>query len=337
MLNVIVTGAHAYTFENFLARWGAAARPHLRIWWYEDIWTRRRLPGGSYIFTDLERLTDAQRKAAIDLADALMARGVHVHNHPRRTLQRYDLLKVLHQADINPFRALRLHEDLSTLRYPVFLRRENDHRGPITGLLHNRAELDAAVARFSDRRNLIAVEYCHTADADGMFRKYSVLKIGRRIVPRHIIHSRGWVEKLPDLMAEPLLQEEMEYLHANPHAEAIRPIFRLAGIDYGRIDYSLLDGRIVVWEINTNPSMTPASGVPAPKQPAMTLSSRLLVNAFIEAAADTAEGPITLRTPPSRITHPVLDLGVALRRVIGAAGPDPLIRYWRRLAWHLVP
>ena len=30
-------------------------------------------------------------------------------------------------------------------------------------------------------------------------------------------------------------------------------LFDLARIDYGRIDYSVVDGRIQVWEINTNP------------------------------------------------------------------------------------
>ena len=32
-------------------------------------------------------------------------------------------------------------------------------------------------------------------------------------------------------------------------------MFQIAGIDYGRIDYSMLDGEPQVWEINTNPTV----------------------------------------------------------------------------------
>src|SRR5262249_42167607 len=40
-----------------------------------------------------------------------------------------------------------------------------------------------------------------------------------------------------------------------PHRQALGEIFQAAGIEYGRIDYSVLDGRIVTWEINTNPTI----------------------------------------------------------------------------------
>jgi hypothetical protein len=39
-----------------------------------------------------------------------------------------------------------------------------------------------------------------------------------------------------------------------PHDAGVRRIFEKANIEYGRIDYGVCrDGRIVVWEINTNP------------------------------------------------------------------------------------
>jgi hypothetical protein len=47
-----------------------------------------------------------------------------------------------------------------------------------------------------------------------------------------------------------------EYLQAHPHEAELRKIFDLANIEYGRIDYSLLNGKIQVWEINTNPNIT---------------------------------------------------------------------------------
>ena len=33
-------------------------------------------------------------------------------------------------------------------------------------------------------------------------------------------------------------------------------MFELTQVDYGRIDYSIKDGKIQVWEINTNPIIT---------------------------------------------------------------------------------
>lgn len=337
MLNIIVTGAHAYTFENYFRAWGAAVRPRVRVWWYEDFWTRRRLPPGPCLFTDLERLTHVQLSAAARCADRLLAQGVRVLNHPNRLQRRYELLRTLHQEGLNPYQALRVHENLAMLRYPVFLRRENNHRGPITGLLHNRRELDAAIASQADQRHLLAVEYCHTADPDGMFRKYSVMKLGDRIVPRHVLFSRNWIGKLVDLMEPAMLAEEMQYLHANPDAAALRPIFDAAGVDYGRIDYSRLNGQIVVWEINTNPSMTGAHGVAKPRVPATALGAQFLNEAFIDLARDGSRHVSALRTPARRVCNPILDLGVALRRVLGSTGPSPLLRFWRRVAWHVVP
>lgn len=42
-------------------------------------------------------------------------------------------------------------------------------------------------------------------------------------------------------------------MEENPHRESVLGAFDLAHIEYGRVDYSLKNGEIVVWEINTNP------------------------------------------------------------------------------------
>jgi hypothetical protein len=44
---------------------------------------------------------------------------------------------------------------------------------------------------------------------------------------------------------------------ATAHREKIAEVFRIAGIDYRRIDHGVKDGRIQVWEINTNPMVMP--------------------------------------------------------------------------------
>ena len=50
-----------------------------------------------------------------------------------------------------------------------------------------------------------------------------------------------------------LLEKERRYLETNPHEQDLREFFKLARIDYGKIDYSILGDRLQVWEINTNP------------------------------------------------------------------------------------
>ena len=46
-------------------------------------------------------------------------------------------------------------------------------------------------------------------------------------------------------------------METNPHERELREIFRLARIDYGKIDYAVLGDRLQVWEINTNPTLAP--------------------------------------------------------------------------------
>jgi len=100
---------------------------------------------------------------------------------------------------------------------------------------------------------LLVVEYCDTADKDGIYRKYSAFMIGGRVVPAHIDCSRGWMVKDTDIVDAGVMKQEQDYLETNPHREWLEETFALAGVDYGRMDYSLLNGAPQVWEINTNP------------------------------------------------------------------------------------
>jgi hypothetical protein len=100
-----------------------------------------------------------------------------------------------------------------------------------------------------------------------------------------------------------LLEEQIRYLESNPHEKQLMEIFRLARIEWGRIDYSLLDGRIQVWEINTNPHI-----IRRPEKikkeilPAYARFVELLRPAFSELAGRTNSEPripLLLRLPTS--------------------------------------
>jgi hypothetical protein len=139
----------------------------------------------------------------------------------------------------------------------VLLRAERGSPPAEQPLLPDAAAYRARVARIKPetiaRRNLMAVEFCDTADKEGVYRKYGAFVVGDRIVPRHVFFSRSWSVKVADLTDPRCVKEELAYLDSNPHAEALGRVARIADISYGRIDYALLEGRVQTWEINTNP------------------------------------------------------------------------------------
>ena len=98
-------------------------------------------------------------------------------------------------------------------------------------------------------------EFCDTRDKNGIVRKYSAFFIRGRIIPRHLFFGYNWCLKHAQVYENDLLEEEVVYLKNNTHENELKPIFRMARIDYGRIDYGIKDGDIQVWEINTNPNI----------------------------------------------------------------------------------
>ena len=237
----------AHTYEALLAAPGVAT-----------------LPRGTWIFADVELLTAADRARAVAFHDALEDRGDATLNHPTRSLSRVPLLQRLHADGINDFAVHTLDRDGTPvgcpIRYPVFVREADDHHGSVSPLLHDRIALwrwlDHARATGTLPRQPLVVEFCDTSDRRGVFAKYGAFVVGDAIVPRHLFFSRDWVVKDWRLVGPRELAAERAYVADNPHAAALSDIARRAGIDYGRIDYGLRDGRVQVFEINTNPTIT---------------------------------------------------------------------------------
>ena len=257
MIYYLATEGYTHTMQNFLDHWVADLQSRVGIITYEEALRARTLPLGTYIFSDIERLLPAETEIATLVWDQLQAAGARLLNHPTRTRRRYELLTMLHARGRNTFRVARAADRAVQLRFPVFVREEGDHNGAITGLLKNRRQLDdalvGAVFRGHNIKNLMVEEFCDTADAEGVYRKYSSFVVGGRVVPCHIDCSKGWVVKDTDIVSEAVMAQERHYLESNPHREFLEETFALASVDYGRIDYSLKDGAPQVWEINTNP------------------------------------------------------------------------------------
>jgi hypothetical protein len=176
---------------------------------------------------------------------------------------RYELLRTLHETGVNRFDVYRLTEARKPARFPVFLRRENDHAGPETGLIETQAELDAVVEALArdgkSRGSRLVTEFCAERNGDGLYRKYGAFYIDGVVLPRHAMLSREWMVKADTrILSDAQWAEERRYLDTNPHVDWIRRVFEIARIDYGRIDYGIVGGVPQAYEINTNPTIIPA-------------------------------------------------------------------------------
>ena len=134
MIFYFVTPEHRYTIDGYLRAWGRSLRSRVRVLPYTRLLLHRRFAPGTYIFSDLERLSDVELTASGAVADGLIAAGARVLNHPARVLRRYELLRALHGAGINRFNAHRLPRR-GEARLPAFLRLADEHTGSLTPVL----------------------------------------------------------------------------------------------------------------------------------------------------------------------------------------------------------
>lgn len=259
MIYLATTRRKRRVFDHFLAARGGPLRSSLEVVEYETIASRARVPRGTWILGDLDGLGPAGMGLVGAIRNTVAEAGLPVLNHPSETLTRLRLLRSLHHAGVNDFRAEPVGGDLDSLRYPVFVRCASDHFGPLGDLVYSAGEVrklvDYASRSGIDVADLIAVEFRDTSDERGRFTKYGAYVVGTTILPRHRMVSDRWMIKhRTSVFSEEICRAEQEWVHANPHEEELRRIADLAGTSYGRIDYSVdRAGRIRVWEINLFP------------------------------------------------------------------------------------
>lgn len=264
MLYYLTSARQAATMAFFLASWGRALHERILIYSYEALERGVEFPirDGVYIFAALDGgLGSRQPPSALrEMATALHAKlaqvvGPHkVLNHPLHSLGRYALLKALYQRGINGFSAYRLDERPGPHRYPVYVRKEVSSGSVEPPLLGSGEYAGLSAAAPADPTQ-VAIEFCDTADAQGVYRKYGAVVLGGEVVPRHLFRSRSWFVKQADLAGAEWMAEELAYLESDGHAAVMREVCRIANIGYGRIDYALLDGRPQIWEINHSPEL----------------------------------------------------------------------------------
>lgn len=287
-VRILTTRAHVDEARSLVERGGDAARDLYEVVAYESLGSK--VPGGHYVFADLERLDDRLRRIAVAVRRALLGQGSgwKVLNHPSASLSRAELLRALADEGINDFRATRVWERVAR-RFPVFLRHEAEHTGAMSGPLPDQAALDTELRRLVDRgfsrERLLVVEIVDVRSADGLYRKYSAMRVGDHLFPVNVQFTRGWVTKQTEVVTESTVAEELAFADAFPGRETVQRVFELAGIEYGRIDYALVEGRPCVWEINTNPTLIGDTGSNPMRAPVRTRFVERAAEAFRALAA----------------------------------------------------
>lgn len=278
MIYYVATERFSSTIRRFLKHHGKALGGCLKWLTWEEIFFEGGGPIGHYIFTDFDRLSRYELDCAAAFALALesAAPEARILNHPLAALERYPLLVKLFEAGINDFTATRLEAGERPSRYPVFIRAEDGYGGPETDIINNDAEFEAALAdlktRGLPRKGRIAIGYAAERDADGYFRKYAAFNVGGTIVPSHLMRGQTWVvkshvkesdwiERRDDTyrLTPRAVDSELAFVRDNPHGEILAKAFEVAKIDFGRADYSVIGGRVQIYEINTNPSLPGAA------------------------------------------------------------------------------
>ncbi len=300
--------------ENYLrGEWGAPLRGIIGQVADPELFRRRNLPRGVWVFAALDSLSDAELEMVHHIQTSARTAGLRVLNPAREALRRYDLLRALHDAGLNEFRAHRADGAWDSIRFPVFVRMTNEHTGSLTPLLRNRAELRRAMAylwmRGLSRSQLLIMEFCDTAGAGGLYRKYSIFRVGDYYVPKYLHIGSEWMTKeRTRKIDKALAREELDYITGNPHQEWVRRTFDMAQVQYGRLDYGIRDGRPQVWEINFTPVLCgDPDAPPAPAdaydrslvRPAKEYAHRAMREAFLSLdPGPIPGGDISVAFPP---------------------------------------
>ncbi len=261
MIRFIVAEGHAYTVQSLAEGKFGVPTPACTAVSYPSLLTAAQVPAGTYIFCDLERLSDRELLLASDLYRALNAAGCRVLNNPARAKTRYALLRGLHEAGLNAFDAYRADGLPRPPRFPVFIRAEAEHQPALTGLLPDQASLDAALRSLTEQgqplRGLIVIEYCSEPVAPNIFRRYGSFRVGGRMHLDHVVTQDSWNVKWGKLglASEDQYKADDVAIRENRFQEPLARAFDVAGLDYGRADFNLVNGQPQVYEINTNPSI----------------------------------------------------------------------------------
>ncbi|WP_309661506.1 hypothetical protein [Sphingomonas sp.] len=147
---------------------------------------------------------------------------------------------------------------------PIILRQAGTHTGKIVGLF---TTVDETVAALGPGEH-VATQFVDFAGVNGLYRKFRVYFIGRRIVLRHMIISDQWnvhvkdrvrfMAERPELVAE----ERVLFESDEPFAPDVRAVFQAVRdrmpLDFFGMDFGITtNGKVVLFEANATMSFFP--------------------------------------------------------------------------------
>ena len=187
MIRFVVARPHSYTVKPLLSGSFGAETPPCEALFYDELFASPRLKAGTYVFCDIERLSDNDLIHAAAVYKALWAAGLpfRVINDPAQVKFRYALLRALHERDLNCFDAYRADGQPRPKRFPVFIREEAAHELAGVDLLKDQEALEAALKNLPlmgrPLRGLIVIEFCAEPVSPGVFRRYGTFRIGNGV------------------------------------------------------------------------------------------------------------------------------------------------------------
>jgi len=295
MIYFLMTKQHAYTLQDVCQHAGALTT---EIVHYEQLLAHlgagNNLPPGTYVFTDIDRLPLAKLLQVSTIYQHLRdhPESCRVLNNPARVKGRYGLLRELFNKGINSFNVFRLDEGVFPSKYPVFIRYESEHAEPLSDLLASQAELEKAIDQALENgapaSSILIVEYCAEPVEEGIYRRLATFRIGKQIVPSTMVQEDRWCVKYgtKGLSRDEHFQYELDYVEGDGYGEELRKVFDIANIDYGRADFAIVNGRVEIYEINTNPVV---SFPPSHKSPIREQAMRVAWERYLAALKSLGE------------------------------------------------
>ena len=295
MIIFVTLPHHAYTVAALAEDRETPAMPKVEAMVFGRFLHARSLPRATYVICDAERMTGHERRMAAEMRGLILAAGLPCLNDPLRVPTRHGLLLRLHEAGINPFRAWRAEDSPRPSRFPIFLRSDAEHGHPIGDLIEDQASLDAAIAALPSQGHppsgVLVVEFCAEPISPGRWRKFGTFRIGEAISTDHGVVEANWCVKYgtAGLSNDAMIEDEYRLVETNQYASALAPAFAVAGIEWGRADHATVDGREVVYEINSNPHVAAIGPQRFPRRvDTLRLARRRMAAAL--GAIDTPEG-----------------------------------------------
>lgn len=259
MILFFTTAGHRYPLKGIVKSPHRSAAVAVRS--YDWLARQSSVSASTCIFTDFDRLRHFELIFAARVYRQLKEGGIRVLNDPARACQRQELLFRLHKAGINRFRAYPASLDSKPQRFPVFFKCAAGHAQDLTELISNQEDLDRAIGRLRAEgfplTHMLVIEFANAEYRPGVYRRDTIYRIGDRMVPANFVVEGSPFVKYGDVSVsiDADREDAIAEIDANPHADALRPVFEIAEIEYGRADFGFDNGQPAIYEINTNPTI----------------------------------------------------------------------------------